>query len=430
MTKTADRDLSHRTLTIAGLLAAALGLAACAARAEAPAAAPAATTVPGALVVDMDKFNSWRATFRTKALKEGISEATFDRALGGITPNPKVMEANDRQPEFTRPVWEYLDGAVSDQRISNGRVRYVDHQGLYTRLERKYGVEGRFLVAIWGLETSYGAITGGHNLFEALATLAYDGRRTAYGESQLLAALKIVERGDKPFDRMVGSWAGAIGQTQFIPTTYLQYAVDEDGDGRRDLFDSVPDVMASTANYLASSGWRQGESWGREVVLPADFDYALAGEKDGLPYSKWRALGVMNTERALVPDSNIVASLLVPAGHRGPAFLTLANFNAILRYNNSTSYALAIGHLADRIIGGPPFKAEWPRDERPLSLSERIELQELLNKMGYEVGEPDGIVGAKTRAGLRAFQAKQGLPADGFATANLLELVRKVAENS
>ncbi len=373
-------------------------------------------------------FDSWRTGFRARALKAGISAATFDAAFDGVTPDPKVIERDAHQPEFTRPIWEYLDGAVSETRINNGREMLARHKELLSRVEDRYGVPARVIVAIWGLESSYGAIMGSYDVIRSLATLAYQGDRRRFGERELLAALRIVEAGDKSRDDLKGSWAGAMGHTQFIPSTFEAHAVDFDGDGRRDLWSSLADVFASTANYLQKSDWKKDEKWGREVKLPKGFDYAQAHEKVMLPLSHWRELGLKTMSGALVPVvGDMKGAVFLPAGHAGPAFLIYENFNAILAYNYATSYALAIGHLSDRIAGAPGLSGAWPREERLLSRTERKELQTLLNQQGYTAGPVDGVIGARTRDAVRAFQADYNLPADGFASSGFLERLREAS---
>ncbi len=381
---------------------------------EAPTAgAPAALPLPG--------FAEWRDQFRQQALAAGISPRVFDEAFAGVTPDPTVITADRSQPEFTRPVWAYLDGALSTQRVERGRRLLTEHADTLTRIEGRYGVDRQTLVAVWGLESSFGQIMGDKSVIRSLATLAHEGRRPEFARTQLLAALQILQSGDVRPERMRGSWAGAMGQTQFIPTTYNTHAVDFDGDGRRDIWGSAADALASAAHYLQASGWSLHQPWGTEVRLPSGFDYALADASIRKPLGDWRALGI-----AGIPDGDdsAQASLLLPAGHRGPAFLVLDNFRSILRYNNSSSYALAIGLLADRFRGRGEVAGEWPRDEQPLSRSERLELQERLARQGYDPGTADGIIGANTRKAIRGFQQTLGWPADGHPTQELLGRLR------
>jgi membrane-bound lytic murein transglycosylase B len=370
------------------------------------------------------EFFKWRDGFRAEAIAAGIRPAVFDQAFAGVVPNTRVLELDAFQPEFVRPVWEYLDGAVSDKRVSDGRALKETHAALLADLEAKYGVQGQYLLAIWGLETSYGRVMGGHDVIRSMATLAYDGRRRDFFKAQLLAALRIMQEGAGGPGRLTGSWAGAMGHTQFMPTTFLDHAVDQDRDGRRNVWASIADALGSAAQYLQASGWTPGQRWGREVALPQGFDYALAGRSTKKSLAEWAALGVRLPGGGALPVADFDASVVVPAGHRGPAFLVYGNFTSILRYNASTSYAIAVGHLADRIAGLGRFESGWPREERPLSRSEAEELQRLLTAQGFDVGEIDGVLGAQTRAAVRDYQRKAGLPADGFATASLLARLR------
>lgn len=397
-------------------------LAGCASSGQQPAPAPAASpAVPEPGPAD---FPAWLAEFRAQARAAGISEATLRRALTGIEPIPSVIESDASQPEFVRPVWSYLDSAVSDARIVRGRERLAANAPLFAAVEGRYGVPAEIVAAIWGMESNFGGNVGTLPVIPALATLAHDGRRTDYGREQLLAALRIVDAGDIEPERMIGSWAGAMGHTQFIPTTYLRYAVDGDADGRRDLWSSLPDVFFSTAHYLAEAGWRPGVPWGAEVVLPPGFDLSQTDLAVVRPAAEWLALGVRSAGGRL-PAGDEPSSLLLPAGHAGPAFLVTGNFRAILRYNNSSSYALAVGHLADRLAGEGTIRAAWPRHLRPLARDERTELQRLLAERGYDVGTADGIVGPMTRSALRRFQVDQGMPPDGFPTTETLDRLRR-----
>ena len=365
-------------------------------------------------------FRGWLARFRQEARREGISEATLARALDGVRYRPRVIELDRSQPEFVRPIWQYLDSAVSAQRVSQGRARLAEHRATARQMEQRYGVPAEVIVAIWGIESNYGGNFGSFSTLEALATLAYEGRRSDFARGELLAALRIIDAGDIAPDRMVGSWAGAMGHTQFIPSSFEAYAVDGDGDGRRDIWGSIPDVMASTANYLARAGWVPGQPWGVEVRLPEGFDYAQAELSTRRSAGEWASLGVRPLDGGSLPGFD-VASVIVPAGARGPAFLVGPNFRAILRYNNATSYALAVGTLANEIAGRGGVQGSWPRDEEPLTRTQVREMQRALNERGFDVGTPDGIMGPNTRRGLRAYQRTIGVAADGFATRRLLE---------
>ncbi|MCI5047005.1 MAG: lytic murein transglycosylase [Aquisalinus sp.] len=370
------------------------------------------------------EFDDWLQEFRAEALAEGISAETYDREMATVEPVQRVLELNDNQPEFVKGVWEYLDTAVSDTRISNGLNNAAANEALLNRIEEAYGVDKEIIVAIWGLESSYGAIMGSYDVLSALATLGHEGRRTSFGRSQLIGALKILDREYADRTQLKGSWAGAMGQTQFIPTTYLESAVDYDGDGRRDLWSNLGDVFASTANYLSRSGYVANEPWGFEVSLPEGFDYALADRSNRQMVASWAQLGIERADGVALTDDidlNATGYLIVPAGAEGPAFLVFNNFRAILRYNNSTSYALGIGLLSNHIAGdAKPLVQSWPRGDRPLSLTERKSLQEALSQRGYNPGPVDGIIGAGTKAALRQWQRDQGLPADGYASSAVL----------
>ncbi|WP_375201142.1 lytic murein transglycosylase [Hyphococcus sp.] len=373
-------------------------------------------------------FERWLESFRAEAAAAGISQSVLDEALTGLTINPRVYELNDNQPEFSRGIWDYLDSAVSATRVNNGKTKYLENQRLLTLIESAYGVDAEIVAAIWGLESSYGAIMGSHDAIQALATLAFEGRRTGYGRSQLIGALKIIQHGYAERDELKGSWAGAMGHTQFIPTTYLAYAVDHDGDGKRDIWSNLGDVFASTANYLSVSGYRAGDPWGLEVRLPAGFDYALADSDVKKAVVEWAAGGVEAIRGpGLIErfDPNMRGRLIIPAGARGPAFIVFDNFGAILKYNRSTAYALAVSLLSEEIAGrNGAIVTAWPRDDRPLSLDERKALQQALKDRGFDPGPVDGIIGAGTKRALRAWQIQAGLPADGYASAKVLDALR------
>jgi len=422
--------------TLVTLLTAAL--AACAQTQTTPTAAPSSpgssTPVPAtnttanpaeAMPQPDESFAQWRSRFRALALSRGISAATFDQAFAGIEPDPAVIAADRSQPEFTKPVWEYLNTAVSPLRVRNGKSLIIQQAGLLAALEARYGIEPARLVAFWGMESNYGNNMGNKGVIRSLATLAYEGRRPDFAQDQLIAALGILQHGDVTADRMIGSWAGAMGQTQFIPTTYDQYAVDFDGDGRRDIWGSTADALASTANYLKASGWQDGKPWGYEVRVPANFDYSLADMSVRKTLAEWTALGIQGLglpQPAAQPSDS--ASLLLPAGHRGPAFLVFNNFRTILRYNNSTSYALGVALLSERYRDAGQIAGSWPTDDLPLSRSERVELQQRLAALGLDPGSADGIIGANTRKAIRAYQQAQGWPADGYPNHQLLEKLR------
>ncbi len=388
--------------------------------------AQTAAALPPAPGAPSQTFTEWVASFRQAALAHGISPATYDQAFTGVTVKPKIITADQNQPEFEQRIWTYLAKAVSNFRIQKGQDLLKQHAELFHSIEKTYGVQPQNLVAVWGLESSFGAFIGDINVIEALATLSYQGRRRDFGRQQLLAALEILDKGYATTSQLKGSWAGAMGHTQFIPTTYLSYAVDYDGDKRRDVWSNLGDVFASTANFLEKSGWQKGNPWGREVILPSGFDFSLADKTIVKSVASWAKMGVTaSTGNNLNADKNQTASLILPGGHTGPAFLIYQNFRTLLRYNNSTSYALAAALLADRLIGGRPLKGAWPTEEQPLSRLEREELQRKLNAMGYDAGAVDGILGARTRAALRMFQKDMNMPADGFATIPVLMRVRQ-----
>lgn len=366
------------------------------------------------------KFARWVANFSATARAAGISEATLRLAFDDIRFIPRVVEQDSTQPEFTRAVWDYLDSAVSAQRIARGQDMLLQSRPAVDAAATRYGVPAEILVAIWGMESNYGGNTGDIPTIDALATLGFEGRREAWARTQLLAALKILQNRDIERAQMVGSWAGAMGQTQFLPSNFLAYAVDADGDGRRDIWGSVPDVMASTANFLASARWQTGQPWGLEVRLPPGFDYALADADERRPASAWADLGVQSMNGAPLPTL-ADSAILLPAGARGPAFLVGPNFRTILRYNNSTSYALAVSLLAQGLAGGSAVQTAWPRDLQPLSRSQLLALQTALNTRGFDSGTPDGTLGPATRNGIRRYQQSLGLPADGYPTLELLQ---------
>jgi len=372
------------------------------------------------------RFADWLTEFRLEAMKAGITGATFDRAMRDVAPDEDVVAADQNQPEFVKPVWEYLKGALSDKRVARGKALLVENKALLDRIEKAYGVDRTVVVAIWGLESNYGDHMGTQNVVRSLATLGFEGRRPEFGRAQLIAALKIIQAGDIQPEEMLGSWAGAMGQTQFIPTTYLAHALDFDGDGRRDIWHSTADTLASTAHYLQVSKWQTGGHWGFEVAMPAHFDYALADMSLTKSVAEWSKLGLKRADGRAFPatDTEETASLLLPAGHKGPAFLVLNNFRSILVYNSSTSYALAVSLLSDRFKGMGEIKGDWPYDERPLTRSEREELQALLTAKGYDHGKADGIIGYNTRKAIRSYQQSVGLPPDGYPTASLLERMR------
>jgi len=385
-----------------------------------PATAP---VLPGqAAVGDADveqRFARWVADFRAAARAQGVSESTLRSAFDQVHYLPRVVELDRAQPEFTRTVWDYLDNAVTPQRVATGQEKLAQVRAEAEAATARYGVPPAVVVAIWGMESNYGGNYGNTPVIDALATLGFEGRREDWARRELLAALKILDSGDIARDRMIGSWAGAMGQTQFLPSNFLAYAVDADGDGRRDIWGSMADVVASTANFLSRSGWQAGAPWGVEVRLPEGFDFGRADMAVRQSGAQWAAEGLRTIDGQPLPELSD-ASVLLPAGARGPAFLVGPNFRSILRYNNSTNYALAVGLLAQRLGGGPGVQAAWPRDLAALSRSQVIEMQTALNQRGFATGAADGVMGPATREGLRRYQRSIGLPADGYPSTELL----------
>jgi membrane-bound lytic murein transglycosylase B len=369
------------------------------------------------------KFDAFLAQARTNALAQGITAETFDSATAGIAPLPAILAMNANQPEFTKPVWGYLDTAVSARRIKDAQFMLTRYGEVLNKIAAQSGVPKEILVAVWGMESDYGADSGSFNLFAALATLAYDGPRASYARPEFLTALKIYQERHYPLSEMVGSWAGAFGQTQFTPSTFLKYAADGDGDGVIDLWRSPPDALASAARLLSEQGWVKGQPWGYEVMLPDGFLYEDADLENAKPVADWSVRGVKTATGEALPVSDTNAAIYLPAGARGPAFLVFPNFSVILKYNNAASYALAVSLLADRMTGKEPVRHAWPRDERALSRSERMSFQADLQKLGFDPGTPDGVLGRRTRAATRQYQKSKSLLADGFPTASLLQML-------
>jgi membrane-bound lytic murein transglycosylase B len=359
-----------------------------------------------------------------EAARRGVSSQSFAQATAKLEPDLRIMDLLDAQPEFTKSIWDYLDLLVSDARIQAGRDVLARYDATFTAVERAYGVDRSIVAAIWGIESNYGAAIGERPVIRSTATLACIGRRQAYFREEFLSALEILSHGDVRPDRLKGSWAGAFGPTQFMPTAFKRYAVDFDGDGRRDVVDSIPDVIASTANNLHVDGWIPGQAWGYEVVVPQGFDFRLADRARQYAIADWERLALRRADGKPFPRPSDRAFLLVPAGARGPAFLMLNNFRVIMRYNPAEAYALAIGHLGDRLRGEGPIVQPWPREDRALTAQERFELQQRLATRGFNLGDPDGLLGSKTRAAIRDFQIQAGLIPDGYASAELLDRLR------
>jgi membrane-bound lytic murein transglycosylase B len=370
-------------------------------------------------------FGQWIERFWPTARAAGIKRETYDRAFKDMTPDPKVIEAANFQPEYKKPIGEYVDRVVSDKRVTGGKQKLEENKALLDILEKRYGVDRTIIVAIWGVESNYGTQPGDMNVIRSLATLAYYNTKASFARQQLITALKILQRGDISVEAMNGSWAGAMGHTQFIPTTYQAYAVDYDGDGKRNIWADVPDALASTASYLKHSNWQAGQTWGYEVTLPKGLNPKKYSERTLKSLGEWQKLGVRRVNSEAFPRPGDKAGLYAPAGTAGPVFLVLNNFRSILRYNNATSYALGVGHLADRLKGYGPFVHPWPTDENHLSLDQRVELQKLLVAKGLLVGDADGIIGPATLEAVRTFQRGKGMPVDGFPSRTILEMLRK-----
>jgi membrane-bound lytic murein transglycosylase B len=358
------------------------------------------------------------------AARRNISQESFQRFTTGLTPDLRIMDLLDAQPEFGKSIWDYLDILVNDNRLAMGRDTLAKYKAQFDATERAYGVDRYTIAAIWGIESNYSTQIGDRSVLQSTATLACIGRRQSYFREEFLSALEILHHGDLRPEQMKGSWAGAFGPTQFMPTTFKRFAVDADGDGRKDVVDDPADLIASTANNLKQDGWQTGQTWGYEVKIPQGFNYMLADRAKTMTIAQWEHLGITLATGQPFPHPAEKAYLLAPAGAEGPGFLMLQNFRVIMKYNPAEAYALAIGHFADRLRGGQPFVQPWPREQRELSLAERLELQQLLAQRGFYRGTPDGQVGSETRQALRNFQASIGAPADGFASADMLERLR------
>jgi membrane-bound lytic murein transglycosylase B len=372
-------------------------------------------------------FQEWLNQLREEARGKGISEATLEAALRDVVPDMRVIELDRRQPEFLQTFWTYLRQRVSDERIRRGQGLLARHRDLLDKLHAQYGVPPRYLIAFWGLETNFGDRLGDFRVIDALATLAYDQRRAPFFRTQLLYALQILDEGHVSPDAMTGSWAGAMGHMQFIPSTFIGHAVDHTGDGRKDIWSSLPDALSSAANFLSSLGWHPGESWGREVQLPGDFDLTLAGLDTRKAPAEWSALGVRRPGGSALPEAGTRGSILLPQGYRGPAFLVYENFRVIMRWNRAVHYAISVGHLADRIAGLPPIVNGRDAEHKPLSREEIEELQQHLNRFGFDAGEADGLPGSRTQAAIRGFQKEHSLPPDGYPSPDLLKRLRAMA---
>ncbi len=374
---------------------------------------------------DGEGFSRWLAGFRVRLSQSGASAGTVASMLDGLEPDERIIERDQSQPEFVRPIWSYLDIAASGLRISNGQKAYAAHREAIDAIAGHYGVRAEILLAVWGLESAYGATTGDNDIVRSLATLAWEGRRRDWAEGQLIAAAQMIDRGFATRDQLTGSWAGAMGQTQFMPTTYLEWATDWDGDGRRNIWTDEFDALASAANLLRGAGWQTGAPVFLEVALPDTFDLDRWDPARSLPVSEWAKLGLHLAGNApwAAGDLPRAARLELPAGRAGPGFLTFQNFRVIKRYNNSTSYALGVAYLAERIAGGGPIIGPWPESNVPLTRSQTRELQTALNALGYDSGQPDGLAGPNTRRALRDFQRANQLDADGYVGSSAYDAV-------
>jgi len=417
------------------LLALSLTVLAACARQPPPPRAPAAPTLaqaqaqgsvplpPLPAIGGDEKFQAFIRDFEATALARGVTPETYNKAVAGIAPIAAIDTIVAEQPEFVRPVWAYLDSAVSAKRIAEAKVFLNQDGALLDSIQARFGVPKEILVSIWSMESDFGRFMGTYNLFAALATQAYDGPRQGFARREMISALLLLQQNNYEPSQMVSSWAGAFGQTQFLPSTFFKYATDGDGDGRIDLWHSPADALASTAALFQREGWQADKPWGYEVALPANFDYRDADLGTLKPLSEWAARGVTLVSGSALPAGDDLAALYLPAGAKGPALLTLSNFRQIMKYNNAASYALAGALLADRMMDRPGLQTSWPRNEKPLSRADRLRFQADLAALGYDAGEPDGLLGRKTRVALRQYQVSRGLVADAYPTQAMLALL-------
>ena len=375
------------------------------------------------LIAQDQTFAEWREQLRADAFSLGISEETLLAIDGLEAPLERVLELDNAQPEFIQTFTRYLSLRITPLQINRGQALLRQYAVLLEEVRQSYGVQPHYLVSFWAIESNYGRATGGFSVLQALATLAFDPRRAEFFRTELLTALKIIDDGHIAVDNMSGSWAGAMGQLQFLPSVFARYGIDGDNDGKIDIWNSLPDIFHSAANFLSQSGWRGDERWGREVLLPSNFDFSLTGTRTRKPLQEWNELGIIQMNGSPIPVANMQASVILPAGAGGPAFLTYANFRATMVYNPSTFYALTVGHLADRYTGGAAIQ-RMPENEQAMSVADVQALQELLNAAGFDSGDPDGRVGSRTRTAVRAYQQNKELPMDGYASLKLLEALR------
>ncbi len=373
-------------------------------------------------------FDLWLDRVRQEAENRGISENTLDAAFRGVSPVIRVIELDRSQPEFTRTFWSYINRRITEERIEKGRELLEKHRDLLDEIGDEYGVPPRYIIAFWGLETGFGSHLGSFRVIDALATLAYDRRRPDFFRKQLFYALRIIEQSHREPDKMLGSWAGAMGHMQFLPSVFVEYAVDYTGSGRKDIWESLPDAFASAANYLSEKGWKQGQIWGREVILPEDFDFELSGLAHKKEIKQWSELGVRRADGTPLPDEDMEGSVILPQGHEGPAFLVYENFRVIMKWNRSVNYAVSVGHLADRLIDLPAIASGRKAGHEPLSRRQTEKMQRILNKVGFDAGPVDGIPGPRMRSAIRQFQKDAGLPADGYPSPDLFDHLRRAYE--
>lgn len=376
-----------------------------------------------------NNFQSCLANLRSQAIAAGVSGTTYDRYTQNLTPDYSVIDKLNYQPEFSTPIWDYLSGLVDEERVELGKQKLTQYRDVLNRASQTYGVPPETIVAVWGVESNFGDISGKYPLLQALGTLSCEGRRQSYFRTEFFATMRILQRGDLTEDQLKGSWAGAFGHTQFMPSTYERLAVDFDGDGRRDLVSSTVDALASTANFLNKAGWQAGMPWGFEVKVPQGMSIDGEGRRSKKALSSWSARGVTRIDGSPLVQgalsSSTSAGLMAPAGVNGPVFLVFKNFDAIYSYNAAESYGLAIAHLSDRLKGARPFATSWPTDDPGTSRAERREIQQFLINRGYDIGAVDGLIGDKTRVAIRQEQTRLGLNPSGRAGQQILRAFRQ-----
>ena len=390
----------------------------------------ATTTAPvTGSYMSTSSFQGCLANLRSQAIASGVSGSTYDRYTQNLSPDYSVIDKLNYQPEFSTPIWDYLSGLVDNERVQAGQQKLAQHRVVLNRVEQTYGVPAETVVAVWGVESNYGDISGKYPLLQALGTLSCEGRRQSYFRGEFFATMRILQRGDLTQDQLYGSWAGAFGHTQFMPSTYERLAVDFDGDGRRDLVSSTTDALASTANFLKRAGWQTGMPWGFEVKIPQGVSIAGESRRNKRSLNSWVAQGVTRADGTALIQGNLSGStpagLITPAGTNGPAFLVFKNFDAIYSYNAAESYGLAIAHLSDRLRGGTPFLTAWPTDDAGTSRAERREIQQFLIQRGYDIGAVDGLIGDKSRQAIQKEQSRLGLNPTGRAGQQILRAFRQ-----